>query len=618
MSWKPLTLIGLSFNGQDGVAPAILEFRKGLNVVCGASDTGKSFIVEAIDFLLGSSSSLRDIPERVRYDRAKLAILNNEQESFTLQRSTSGGGFHKYDGVFLEETPSDNPIRLGERHAQGRDDTLSGFLLSEIDLRDKFIRRNQRGETRSLSFRDLARLILVQESEITKRNSPILSGQYTTKTAESSVFKLLLTGNDDSALVDYAEVSESRQNNVAKIEFVDELLSEWRSEISDYGLTKREAEEQFLQIQAILSRQQQAFSRVQIELNNRLERRRFVAQTLGDLNARRGEITALLSRFDLLKQHYQIDLERLSAIEESGSIFVHLQPTLCPLCGALPQQQHQAEECDGNIELLVAAANAEIEKIRKLDLELEQTVQDLRAERRGLEEQLISINSELNQLNSEIQETLSPAFEETQTSLTDLMQRAGEFQHIVEMFSRIEQLELKKSVLLASDDGVSNTPAPRVDLSTSVLDEFSLKIQQILENWGFPGGNRVHFDSESYDFVIGGQLRSSRGKGLRAITHAAINIGLFEFCQERGHSHPGFVVLDSPLLAYWGPEDEEDSLVGTDLKARFYEYLSERHADSQIIVIENEHPPTELEEKIHLTIFTKNLSQGRYGFFTPI
>lgn len=49
-----------------------------------------------------------------------------------------------------------------------------------------------------------------------------------------------------------------------------------------------------------------------------------------------------------------------------------------------------------------------------------------------------------------------------------------------------------------------------------------------------------------------------------------VSIALVEFCQENGLSHPGFLVLDSPLLAYYKPEGEDDvALQGTDLKKNF-------------------------------------------------
>jgi DNA repair ATPase RecN len=99
MTWNPLQLKGLSFTSPYK-EPALLEFQGGLNVVCGASDTGKSFIVEAIDFLLGAKGPLRDIPERVGYDRERLTLETLNSGTFTLERSTSGGNFHRFEPTF--------------------------------------------------------------------------------------------------------------------------------------------------------------------------------------------------------------------------------------------------------------------------------------------------------------------------------------------------------------------------------------------------------------------------------------------------------------------------------------------------------------------------------------
>ena len=73
--------------------------------------------------------------------------------------------------------------------------------------------------------------------------------------------------------------------------------------------------------------------------------------------------------------------------------------------------------------------------------------------------------------------------------------------------------------------------------------------------------------------------------------------------------------MDSPLLAYWAPEGDEDHLTGTDLKERFYEYLLGLQSDTQVIVVENQHPPDFVFERANVITFTKNSRQGRYGFF---
>ena len=97
-----------------------------------------------------------------------------------------------------------------------------------------------------------------------------------------------------------------------------------------------------------------------------------------------------------------------------------------------------------------------------------------------------------------------------------------------------------------------------------------------------------------------------------------MNIGLLEFCLEHDLPHPGFVVLDSPLLAYWKPEGEQDDLRGTDLKEKFYQYLLGLSSDAQVLIVENEHPPDFVEARWNVVAFTKNPDQARYGFFPVI
>jgi len=617
MTWNPLQLKGLSFTGQNK-NPAFLEFQNGLNVICGASETGKSFIAEAINFLLGSKDPLRDIPERVGYDQARLVFQSIDERVFTIERSLSGGDFRQLEGNWLLGNPNIEGITLRQKHTQGRDDSLSVCLLSSIGLADKYVRKNKEGNTQSLSFRDIVKLIVIQEDDIIKRKSAIFSGQHITQTAEYSVFKLLLTGVDDSALITHTEtqteIENNRKNNRTKIGFIDEMIEELRSEINEIGISRTEAEAQLLQIQTYSDAQQEIIDQTQRDLNVKIDRRYTVKREVLRFSDRINEINGLLARFDLLKSHYQIDIERLSAIEESGSLFVYLERTSCPLCGAEPNEQHQEEICDGDVESVVYAATAEIAKVEKLSLELDQTMSDLVSECELITTEQNQLEPELQLLNQEIQEITNP-LRDARNSFSEIINQSSEMKRVIDLFNRVEQLQEKKSALLTEANKPINNARPQVDLSKSVLDDFAQKIQSLLQAWNFPNSNRVYFDESKKDIVINGKLRSSQGKGLRAITHAAMTIGIMEFCKEWELPHSGFVVLDSPLLAYYAPESDEDSLEGSDLFVRFYEYLANNHEDSQIIILENDHPPSNITGKISSTVFTNNPNQGRYGLF---
>ena len=121
----------LAFLGASRL-PAILEFGDNITVICGASDTGKSFSLESIDFALGSSKGLRDIPQRVGYERLRLEI-RHDGEIATLERSVEGGGFRIASKPVADAEQLDGDT-LGAQHRHGRIDNLSGWPLQKIGL----------------------------------------------------------------------------------------------------------------------------------------------------------------------------------------------------------------------------------------------------------------------------------------------------------------------------------------------------------------------------------------------------------------------------------------------------------------------------------------------------
>lgn len=614
MTQSPLRLKKLDLIGTNKPAASI-KFDSGLNVICGASDTGKSFIVESLDFLLGGKGPLRDIPERIGYDRARLAIETVDEQIFTFERSVEGGEYKCHEGYLGEEEIELDGIKIKSKHVHGQEDNLSGWLLSRTGLLGKRVRKNRQGVTKSLSFRDLARLVIVQEEEIIKRGSPFLTGQHTGKTSEFSALKLLLTGVDDSALVAEAESAKESDNIEAKVELIDQWLNDLQLELADIGLERNEAEEQLKRLDKSINTERERLEQMQANLGQFTNTRRELFTEREKIKNRINEIHELLDRFGLLRSHYKIDIERLTAIQESGSLFVHQEKTYCPLCGAAPEDQHIDESCEGDVEIVVQAAGVEIEKIIRLSRELDQTVKDLRIETAELNDQLVGVEEKYNTVDNAIRESISPDLGAARTVFSELVDRRGEARKIFDLFDRIQHLERQKDELIEEHDTSESSEPSRTDLSKTVLDGLAKQIEKLLKDWHFPNADRVYFDEKTVDFVIDGKPRGSRGKGLRAITHAAVTIGLMEYCKKKKLPHPGFVVLDSPLLSYWGPEGKEDSLEGTDLKDRFYEYLTKEHSDSQIIIIENEHPSEKLLDRIAFTDFTKNPQLGRYGFF---
>ena len=94
---------------------------------------------------------------------------------------------------------------------------------------------------------------------------------------------------------------------------------------------------------------------------------------------------------------------------------------------------------------------------------------------------------------------------------------------------------------------------PKVGVTSTAAHDFSQCVSQVLKDWHFPGNCHVSFDDTTYDLKIDGKLRRDNGKGVRAITHAAFKVALLLFCRKNNLPHPGFLVLDTPLLTYRDP-----------------------------------------------------------------
>lgn len=269
------------------------------------------------------------------------------------------------------------------------------------------------------------------------------------------------------------------------------------------------------------------------------------------------EIDELLKRFTLLNQHYSIDIERLISIQESGYLFSYEKVEQCPLCGSTPNEQHVAKGCEGDTALIIQAATAEIAKTKKLKAELQEAVSSLN------EESLI--------LTSE--------------------------------------LELKKQqyAFIASK-------TQEVTSNTSSLEgyNFSLKVEELISRWNLSGLHQVSFNEKNGEFSINGEPYERLSTGLRAVTRAAVTIGLLEHCQEHELPHPGFVILDSPFTYYH--EQEDQSSKGKNFKEHFYRDLIQHHSKgSQIIIIDNQIPPSDLGEELSITVFTGNKNDNNAG-----
>ncbi len=613
MTYSGFQIRHLSFHGPEK-RPAIVSFKSGLNVVYGASDTGKSFIVEAVDFMLGGKGPLPDIPEARGYDQALLAIVFEDGSETTLLRSMAGGQFKAFEGLHTS-IPEIEGRSLGEIHSDRDETNLSSFLLAKIGLAGKRIRKNAKDETQALSFRNLARLAIVNEEEIIQKRSPLSDGNYTANTANTSVFTMLLTGIDDTALSSRKSASSEELKRLAQIDLLDQLIGDTQKRITSISGSKDELSEQEKRLTRAMDNRVEQLALTEERFKAISTKRRAVIHKLEISNDRYTEIVTLIERFKLLREHYNSDYERLLGIREAGSFFSVLERTTCPTCGASPGHHDPSAICHGDVGITVSAAEAEMQKIESRQSELMTTIASLKAESETIQKSLPNWRGSLRELSIEIETVVSPDLRKQRATYKELADKGANVREALGLFSSLSDLLSRKAGLEQQNERGSGDTSSNDRLTSTVVSPFAELVESVLVQWGFPGIEQVYFDTSAKDLVISGKSRTSYGKGLRAITQSAFTISLLQYCADNDLAHPGIVVLDSPLLSYREPDSADDDLSETNLNGNFYRYLLGLGSDRQAIIVENMDPPSDVELGDRVIHFSGMVDEGRFGLF---
>ncbi|WNO70137.1 hypothetical protein [Streptomyces sp. AM8-1-1] len=604
-----LRLLHLTFAGI-GRDPARVVFDPKLTVIYGASDTGKSFVTEAIDYMLGARK-LSMIPEAEGYTQILLGLQLPDSSVITLMRGPQSGKVSVYNADLRELIYRAADLELTAQHSAKSSKNLSRYLLEQIGLDGSLISTNDTGGSKLLGFRDLLHLCLISETRMVSKVSPVLRATGTSgQSAHKSVLKLLLTGEGEPPADDRPSPGQRRVHK-GKISLLDELILDLQRQLDPNGGNEAELAGQ---LHRVLTHQDEAalsLRDITGQHARAVARRAELSVTLGQYEQRLGEVDDLLGRFGLLRNQYESDLARLEMVNEAGSLLGYFRTGPCVFCGAEPEHQsanHDSQETTA----LHTAVHAESTKTRQLLSDLRLTIDDLRVQREeliGKRTVHVGRAQETDRSIAHIEDDMQPL----QNEAAELMTVRSLVEAQLGLHRRIQELEDVRAGLVA--DGAVPGGRPSTSVPAGIVAEFDRAVERTLEQWQV----RLHdvsYDQYSAELFVGDHSRAGHGKGMRAVLHAAFAVSLAEYCLAKEHRHPGFVVLDSPLVTYRQPgirrtddPDLPDSVIDY-----FYRDLFSRFA-GQAVVVENGDPPADIVEQAHVYMFSRDPHDHRFGFF---
>ncbi|WP_131800222.1 hypothetical protein [Methylobacterium indicum] len=622
----------------SGKQDALIRFEPGPNVVTGDSDTGKSYLLRLIDFILGAAELSKIIDEASGYDKGWLEMSDGLGNTLTLERHLTGGDVRAYNDTIsniVQQARSEgldnlNDIEGGElllwrRQGKSTASDITSKIFPFFGMPDDVqVRENADGKTQRLSIRTLLPIVLVDEEAIITEGSPVLRGGFA-QTAEKRMFSYLLTGKDDRGVTrrDAREIVKARAQ--AKKDLIDELLIPLNTRLKDR--IESEEDESIDRLGATIGSLSEALARNADERSRLRQQRSNIYNKLLKSETQISAVNGLLTRYALLQKRYDSDLMRLDFMAESANFYEGLQETVCPMCGQVLGEEDHDHSSDikgvATADEIYAAASAEAAKIRGLQSDLKNTIEDLEEREAFWQQQKVISTSELKLIDGHLDEFLAPARTRVSNTLKELVEKRLELESA--RSDRLEAFrlnEIKNKLERELSESASRTTWAGLD--PKAITDLCREIEAVLREWSWREEVRVEFQEDKFDIKVDGKLRRSHGKGFRAVMHAALSIAILKYCKKTHKPHPGFIVLDSPLTTVKQRSGQKAVVVPEKDRIRpiiepmFWRSMSKIDPSIQIIILDNKEPPSNLQGALNVQLFAgPDAELGQRGGFIP-
>jgi hypothetical protein len=605
---------------NESLPTASLAFTKGLNVLSGVENPGKTYAFKWLDFMLGAKKPPRHNSHSVGYTTATVYFtINDERRGGVFREFESGDAYYQPLHALDRDVSDSDWLKLAKTHG-AKNESISSYWLSAFGFEPTMLRKNLSGDMNSLTVRYLAHLVMIDEIRIMAEASTARTEQATGWTAEGDMFAHIIGArkNPPQAAV---ETVEEPILPAAVREFILQEVSRIEQRIAAFptaDTVRDEGEQIAIRAEEFTSAANQATR----EMQEALARIEEAQRGLTESRARTKVSREIAARLELLQEYYQTDLKRLEAVSETAFLMEQLNTVPCPTClqpFADPKNSAIGEGSKEYLQQILNGARVEAAKIRRLGADLKVTLAKAREDFEEATSSEMGWVGSLEQLRvaasaqKDLVERARTQLAETFTTLGALAERRALKQRRSELLRQIPGEDTEPTQALPTD--------VRTDFDTDAVEGFCNAVKHLLEQWKWNYTAlplTVTFDAATTDILICGEARDSFGKAVRALISSAFIIGLMDYCFEKKLPHPGFVILDSPLTTKKDSNTSDtEEVVTNDILTAFFTYLARNYTDRQVIIIDNKEPPKFLEPEINHIRFDDPPISNRKGLFPP-
>ena len=583
-----------------------LDLAPGLNIVYGPSNTGKTLILDCVDFMLGGEARRLYKPALRIY--AVTMILDVDGAEVSLYRELDE---KKNDIIVISKAPGieGGTYTVG---AKTKDkDTISSLWLKlmGIDKDVKIIRQIEDSMEQALTVRTFYHFFVINENRISGENSILKAGSqtYTKNIPVPTITSLIYLAKElnyispNGAPKTSSKIITVKRTTAQSI--VDGSVNAMRERetISIKSDDPRTVEEIQTEINEILEQ----ISAAEDSLQKTTDRDQIVTNQLIEITSAIAESTILKNRYNALRTQYESDMRRLTFIAEAD-IHKGKIPKLdhCPFCnGELPKEKTQS---------CLDAAIAEADKIELRIKDLQYADEALSKEMDKLQSQREALVREQQQVQAAIRGELRPQVEALRDKLA-IFTAALEKAKAKEMLKHFTEVLNEQLLRIKNEDEFSNDFDVREKIREVLQEPLERLLTEILEKCNYDNYVGSRFDEDMCDVVVNGSEKLSQGQGFRAFLNSVMALAVQEMLNEFNMHMPHLLVMDSPILSLKEREEDKGTEITSDsMRGGLFQYMIEHEKNRQTIILENEIPTLDYSTA-NIIHFTRKVGDGRFG-----
>lgn len=546
----------------NNVRPAVLNFQRGANIICGNSDEGKSYVVECLDFMFGAKNMR--LKASSGYNTITMEIVTS-QGSITLVRRFDVSA-KKCVSIYADD-PRYEKLTCYEQGYETLGEfwlRLMGFAENQAIITDTYYNKGL------LTIKNVTSLFLFKETKITSTGSVISSS-----IRVLAALLLMITGKDYTYIPSMETDTERRQKARGAKEQIKEIMDDIYTQLQEV-IDQLSALGDSKAIEADWTDLLQRFEVQEQQL------REAIAQSSdmhSQIDAMRKQLLSYRMQHEnqhLLQELYDRQAKRLTFTME-GELLAHQngeRKCRCPFCGA--------ESISALDKSIMSAATAEVEQTGLAVRSLQDFDRELEKHSRQLEKKIEAAQKHAAELDQKIALSYAP-------SVSELRAKMSLYREHYALQQEKDRLLLDYSTWQNKYDITSEKvpDSSRFKVKGEYPEEFwsemSERLYTMLEFCDLAGLQTVNFRPNTMDISVNRQEKRTYGEGFRGIYNMAVAFALFQFLCEKGHYVPGMLIMDSPIQSMNEPVDSK-------LTSNMVSYICNNATCGQVFIVDNEFP----------------------------